>query len=289
VATGGPMRSPAEAASEVWSDLWARIRQVSGVALDWYRPNVLRRRLETWMARQGLREPAELLAALTAHPEKVLDLIAYLTVDFSEFFRQRGVFEYLRAHVLQTWPLGRPFRALSLGCSRGQEAYSLAITCHRTWQSAVDWYVVGVDIDGLNLRQAVQGVYGVRELRHVTDDERTEFFEPMATRDRASAPSMGPPVESYRVRPVLTRRVGFIQGDVFRLPVASETADLVLLRHLLIFIQSHHHDKILAEVHRVLRPGGRLVLGSVERVPPAWEAAWVPEAPTWHVFRKMTE
>ncbi|GBC85015.1 Chemotaxis protein methyltransferase [bacterium HR11] len=278
MATDGPMHVPAEADAEAWADLWARIRQVSGVALDWYRPNVLRRRLETWMARQGLRGPAELLASLTAHPERVPDLIAYLTVDFSEFFRQRGVFEYLRAHVLQTWPPGRPFRALSLGCSRGQEAYSLAITCHRTWRSAVDWYVVGLDIDGLDLRQAVQAVYGVRELRHVTDDERAEFLEPA-----------DPSGARYRIRPVAARRVGFVQGDVFRLPIASEVADLVLLRHLLIFIQSHHHDKILAEVHRVLRPGGRLVLGSVERIPPAWEAAWVPEAPTWHVFRKVTE
>ncbi len=278
----GPMRAPVEVApsgtEDAWVELWTRLRQVSGVALDWYRPNVLRRRLETWIARQGLRGPSELLALLTARPERVPDLIAYLTVDFSEFFRQRGAFEYLRDHVLRAWPPGRPFRALSLGCSRGQEAYSLAIVCHRTWRSAVDWYVVGVDIDGLNLRQAVQGVYGARELRHVGADERADFFEPMA------APGG---VEPYRIRPVVARRVGFVQGDVFRLPVAAETVDLVLLRHLLIFIQFRHHDKILAEVHRVLRPGGRLVLGSVERIPPAWEAAWVPEAPTWHVYRKV--
>jgi len=277
VATDGPMHAPAEADSEAWADLWARLRQVSGVALDWYRPNVLRRRLATWMARQGLRGPTELLAFLTAHPERVSDLIAYLTVDFSEFFRQRGVFEYLRERVLRTWPPGRPFRALSLGCSRGQEAYSLAIVCHQAWQSAVDWYVVGVDIDGLNLRQAVRGIYGARELRHVGDDERADFFEPT-----------DPSGERYRIRPVVARRVRFVQGDVFRLPIASEAADLVLLRHLLIFVQAPHHDKILAEVYRVLRPGGRLVLGSVERIPPGWEAAWVRETPTGHVFRKAS-
>ncbi|MCS7311957.1 MAG: methyltransferase domain-containing protein [Acidobacteria bacterium] len=275
MATGAPMHSRVEADVEAGSDLWACLRQVSGIALDWYRPNVLRRRLETWMARQGLRGSAELLEFLTAYPGKVSELIAYLTVDFSEFFRQRGVFEYLRAHVFQTWLPGRPFRALSLGCSRGQEAYSLAIVCHQVWQWTVDWYVIGVDIDGLNLRQALRGVYGARELRHVTDDERVDFFEPTA--------SSG---ERYRIRPIVTQRVRFIQGDVFRLPVASEVADLVLLRHLLIFIQPRYHDKILAEVHRVLRPGGRLVLGSVERIPPVGEAAWVPEAPPWRVFRK---
>jgi len=275
VDVAGPIHSSDEGHSEAWAGLWSYIRRVTGVALDWYRPNVLRRRLETWMARQGLREPADLLAFLTTHPERVSDLIAYLTVDFSEFFRQRSVFGYLQERVLRTWPAGRPFRALSLGCSRGQEAYSLAILCHRTWQSAVDWYVIGLDIDGWNLRQAVQGVYSLRELRHVEADERTEFFEP--------ADSSG---ERYRIRAFVTRRVRFVQGDAFRLPVAAEALDLVLLRHLLIFIQSQHHDKILAEVYRVLRPGGRLVLGNVERIPPAWAAFWVPEAPMGPVFCK---
>jgi ubiquinone/menaquinone biosynthesis C-methylase UbiE len=53
-------------------------------------------------------------------------------------------------------------------------------------------------------------------------------------------------------------RLHLVQGDSERLPYASDSFDVVVCTHC--FHHFPHQDRVLAEMYRVLRPGGRLLI-----------------------------
>lgn len=67
-----------------------------------------------------------------------------------------------------------------------------------------------------------------------------------------------------RLRTQPRDRVGLVRADATALPLASDRADTVVCS------ESFHwypdHEAALAEIARVLRPGGRLVIGSVATI-----------------------
>ena len=54
-----------------------------------------------------------------------------LLIGVTNFFRDRGLFDFLREkalpRLLQEWPKDGPVRVWNPGCSTGEETYSLAI------------------------------------------------------------------------------------------------------------------------------------------------------------------
>lgn len=48
------------------------------------------------------------------------------------------------------------------------------------------------------------------------------------------------------------------------IPYPDGSADEVYAGYLLLHLAPHHHQRVLRDVHRVLRPGGRLVVGEVD-------------------------
>jgi ubiquinone/menaquinone biosynthesis C-methylase UbiE len=51
-----------------------------------------------------------------------------------------------------------------------------------------------------------------------------------------------------------------LQGDITRLPLGDSTVDGVAAFHSLIHVPADQHRRVLEEVARVLRPGGRILV-----------------------------
>ncbi len=258
-----------------WSEWIAFFRRHTGFNLAYYRTGIVQRRLQTWMVRKNIPDLTTLMARIANHPEWWPDLIAYLTVDVSQFFRNRPVFTFLQEHFLRPWPAGRLCRILSLGCGRGQEVYSLALLCTRTLGNVVDWRIVGMDIDPWNLHQAAQGVYTARETAQLSAAEMAAMMIPL------------PNGTGYRIRAELRDRVDFVRGDLFALPFQPCSADLVLCRNVLIFVEPEYHATILTSIGTIVRPGGWCVLGSVERIPETVQSIWQPVSTVHHVYQHV--
>lgn len=69
--------------------------------------------------------------------------------------------------------------------------------------------------------------------------------------------------------------INFLAGDARSLPFASETFDYVLIINVLEFISPP--DQVLNEAFRVLKPGGRLVTGFINRDSP-WGRFYLEKA-----------
>lgn len=256
---------------EHWQKIWQVIERETGVNFSYYRQTIVRRRVETWSRRQGIHNLEELLVHLDQSGARARELVNFITVDVSSFFRNRRVFQYLTGLLARYGD--KPFNAISLGCGRGEELYSLAINLQKVDALSRARFLIGLDIDGENLRFAWGGTFHEKMIRSLSDDERNRFGIEK-TPDR------------WQVRTSIRNRLKWIQGDIFRLPIHSESMDLVLIRNVLIFIEPRYHDMVFEEIARILRPGGYLTLGAVERLPPRWRDQFQVVSVVHHVYQK---
>lgn len=96
-----------------------------------YKPSTLHRRIERRMAIHGLVSLAAYQEFLIRNPQEIDLLFNELLIGVTSFFRDAAVWEHLAAVVLPELLArrcgGDKLRAWVVGCSTGEEAYSLAM------------------------------------------------------------------------------------------------------------------------------------------------------------------
>ncbi len=256
---------------DIWGKLCELIQQVIGLDITKYRRNILQRRLETWGQRHYCTTLEDIYDFLKTSPEKIQELVNYITVDVSSFFRNREVFEFIGKYLQETVSPGQYIRIGSFGCGRGQEPYTLAFVLWKVLDPGIRWSILALDIDRMNVHQGKAGVYNEYELKGMTAEEKELFFE---WKD-----------EMWCVREDIKERVTWIQANLFTLPLKESIFDVVLCRNLAIFMIPSAHEELFEELSRVLREGGLLVLGLVERVPRKWQSYYHHVSRPLHIFR----
>jgi two-component system, chemotaxis family, CheB/CheR fusion protein len=104
-----------------------------------YKPSTLHRRIERRMAIHGIASQALYAEFLDNNPQEADLLFKELLIGVTSFFRDRAVWEHLAAVTLPelAWRgerLGPALRAWVVGCSTGEEAYSLAMIFNEATQ-----------------------------------------------------------------------------------------------------------------------------------------------------------
>jgi chemotaxis protein methyltransferase CheR len=151
---------------------------------------------------------------------------------------------------------GRALRIWSAGCSTGEEAYSLALLAAEALGDegpAID--VLGTDLSPSVLALAEQSLYGTRSMRLVDRRRRDRWFVADGAR--------------LRVGEKLRARVRFARHNLVhdRFPPEGEAPfDLVVCRNVLIYFDPPTAVRVTASLQQALAPGGRLLLGTVDRL-----------------------
>ncbi|MEV6489849.1 protein-glutamate O-methyltransferase CheR [Actinoplanes sp. NPDC051633] len=182
-----------------------------------------------------------------------------LTITETYFFRHSEQFRALRevalADRLAARAGQRVLRMLSVGCSSGEEAYTLAIVA-RDAQPDPGWIisVLGVDANPAMLRQACDAHYSTWSLRETPDAARQRWFR--AQHDGR-----------YEVDPAIRASVRFRQHNVADDDPAlwrQEQYDVIFCRNLLMYLTSETAAALIGRMTRALVPGGYLFLGHTD-------------------------
>jgi len=210
-------------------------------------------------ADQGMTVDAY-LARLAPQPweAELSVLVERLSITETYFFRHGEQFTALREDALPERADARSsqriLRMLSVGCSSGEEAYSLAIS-GRQVRSDPDWLisVTGIDANPAALRKADAAWYSAWSLRETPDAVRRRWFRP----DNSG----------FRVVDEIRRLVRFQRTNVAEPGDGvwnHGQYDVIFCRNLLMYLTPAVTSALVGRMTNALAPGGYLFLGHTD-------------------------
>lgn len=247
------------------------VRDACGLRIDPAKQAALVEPLRQVAVVQGFGSIAGLAQALAAGGPSdgnpawgaVLPLVAN---NETYFFREPGQLDLFGREVLPLLASARPsgtLRILSAACSTGEEPYSLAMVAAESPATiARTVAIVGVDIDPVVIDRARSGIFGPAAFRATDSARRERWF-------RAEN-------DSFRVSPALRDRVRFVQGNLLEMGrwPGFQGFDAIMCRNLLIYFDPASQERLVDILFSALTPGGVLLVGHAEGIPPLAERFW---------------
>jgi len=250
------MKSHVHIDAAILAEVAERLSETAGIAPDLLDPARIGWTIEARRRKLCLHNSAAYLDHLKASSEELEHLIDALVIHETRFFRDPAVFEQIRIWGQDVLRTGQEsFRILSAPCSTGQEAYSVAAILRWVGVPLHRLTIDAFDISNAALATAQQGIYPEGALEHVSDELREVCGE---LRDHR-----------WKIHDDVRRRVRFercnlaVAGALGPEPVY----DLILCRNLFIYLHARARSVLTGALSRALRPGGRLIIGTGDRVP----------------------
>jgi len=225
-----------------------------------YKPSTLHRRIERRMAIHGIGTLADYIRHLRQNPQEIDLLFKELLIGVTSFFRDPVVWEHLAEVALPELLTRRSpdtkLRAWVVGCSTGEEAYSLAMVFNEAFQKSAhpggfSVQIFASDLSPDAIATARRGRYPASISADVSPQRLERFFTAYESH--------------YQIKQNLRDLVLFAQHDVVLDPPFTKL-DLIVCRNLLIYFDVTLQRKLLPLYHYSLLPSGLLLLGTSETV-----------------------
>jgi two-component system CheB/CheR fusion protein len=242
---------------EAYHEILSLLHQSSGVDFSLYKPSTIRRRINRRMIltkHVTLAEYSAFVRDLSSEREL---LYSDVLINVTSFFRNPDMFDALRLKILPELMERRgndPIRCWVLGCSTGQEAYSLAISFAEAAGESnrrPDVQIFATDVNDTLLVRARHGLYP----KTIADDVSPERLRRFFVEEQGG----------YRVGKSVRETVVFARHDLISDPPFSRM-DLISCRNVLIYLEPSVQRRAIPTFHYSLKPDGLLVLGASESV-----------------------
>ncbi len=250
--------APAPGAEPAFARVIEILREATGVDFSNYKRNTLHRRIARRIVLLRLQDLGEYLHRLESDAAEVDALYRDVLINVTSFFRDPPAFEALKAIVFPrlTAERGRnePLRTWVLGCSTGEEAYSIAMAyaefCDGTSQSP-PMQVFATDLSAESVEKARRGTYPRAMADDLTPERVRRFFTEADGSLRVS--------KAIRDMCVFARQNALVDPPFSRM-------DLVACRNVLIYLEPVLQQRLIPLLHYALRPEGFLWLGTSETI-----------------------
>lgn len=230
-----------------------------------YKFPMLVRRIDNRIIQTNMETPKKYLQYLTRNTKEHKKLLNNFLINVSHFYRNSLMFEYLKAHVIpdlishikQTRQ--NSVRIWSAGCSRGEEAYTLAILLHEYCKKeaptiCIDFFAT--DYDEEAIVQARKGVYNFESIKEMKLKYLDKYFTQSG--------------DKYEISATIKSMVKFSTYNLLdkNSYVPSESIfgnfDMVLCRNVLIYFNEDYQKIIFDKLYKSLSPNKILILGEAE-------------------------
>src|SRR5258706_197138 len=233
------------------------LRNHAGVDFSLYKSNTIERRIARRMVLNKVDRAEAYASLLRGKPKELEALYSDMLINVTSFFRNPSAFQLLEQKVfpeLIKQPRDKPLRVWVLGCSTGQEAYSIAMSFVEFAERAGHprrLQMFATDVHESLLVKGRAGLYDKSLVQGVSPERLRRFF----TQEDGG----------YRVAKFLREMIVFARQNVLTDPPFAHM-DLISCRNLLIYLEGDLQRTILPSFHYALNPDGYLFLGESESI-----------------------
>lgn len=219
--------------------IFALIRAQTGSDFSLYKKSTIHRRIERRISVHQLNNINQYVRFLQENPHEVDLLFKELLIGVTSFFREQEAFEALKqkavAKLLKNKQRGDAIRIWVVGCSTGEEAYSIAIVLRECIDDMkpkgnfkIQIYATDIDRDAINT--ARQGVYPANIATDISPGRLQRFF---IKKD-----------DHYRIKNEIRDTIIFAVQNVLSDPPFTKL-DILSCRNPLIYLNAELQKKLL--------------------------------------------
>jgi chemotaxis protein methyltransferase CheR len=245
-----------------------------------YAPASLRRRIRNILRAEGLATVSGLQERLLHDPACMDRFLLGLTVNVSSMFRDPGFFLALRQEViplLRTYPL---IRVWDVGCSTGEEVYSVAILLEEE-ELYERSRIYATDLNGAVLKRARDGIFPLKSMRQYT----ANYLSAGGQRSFSEYYTAGHGHAIFH--PALREHVVFAAHNLAADGPFNEF-HLILCRNVLIYFQTPLQHRVHDLLYNSLVRLGVLGLGAKESIRGTpHEADYAPVDARHRLYRRL--
>ncbi len=229
----------------------------SGINLKEGKESLLEARIGKRMREIGLSSPKDYFEFLRNDHDgaEMISFLDAISTNVTHFFREPQHFQIFE-QVLKRWAANgqSKFRIWSAASSTGEEPYSIAMTVANTLNLAnYDIKILGTDISTRVLAKAKLGVYENKQLADIPRHYQLAYTH--STRDHGQ----------FEIDQKVRALVSYARINLSAPPFPmSGPFDFVFCRNVMIYFDSIVRNKLVADIHRLLKPGGVLFIGHSE-------------------------
>lgn len=234
------------------------VRKKTDIDFTRYKMPTLSRRVMRRMSVKKLTSISDYLNYLQSNEEEVETLYREFLIGVTKFFRNNEAFDYIEKEIIPSifsdTNNKEPIKVWSVGCSTGEEAYSLAILFKEYMdKKGIDRTIkiFATDLDEYAIQTANKGIFSESIVADVSLERLKKFF---IKKDHV-----------YHISPIIRKMIIFSNHNATQDPPLTKM-DLVICRNLLIYLQSSLQQKLLAALHYAAKPNRYLFIGPSESI-----------------------
>jgi chemotaxis protein methyltransferase CheR len=232
------------------------VYQKSGITLGPNKEALISARLSKRLRALGCADHAAYLDVILrdAAGTETVQLLDAISTNVTSFFREPVHFDFIKQVTSEWLRQGRRrLRFWSAACSTGEEAYSLAMTLMEIPEAqGADIRILATDISTRVLSEASEGIFDEARIEPISEAMRRRWLKPMHD-------------GRWRIAGSLRQMIMFRRLNLSEPPFPMcGPLDIVLCRNVLIYFDARVRKGLLGEVHRLLSPGGLLMVGHAE-------------------------
>lgn len=255
----GPVTGGTSMDKKTFNSFVALIYEKSGITLNSNKEALVSSRVAKRMRQLGLSDHKDYLKCVLQDKDgiEIVHLLDVISTNVTHFFREDAHFTFVTETMKKWLQSGlQRFTFWSAGCSSGEEPYTLAMVLREaTQQYRAEIRILATDISTRILERSKTGSYNTKKMETVPAKLLDRYFR----KDGYGASAV------YTARDVIRAPITFKRLNLSEVPFPMKgPMDIIFCRNVMIYFDNRVRVNLLNEFHRLLKPGGFLLVGHAE-------------------------
>ena len=254
-----PIEREIEKNGQLYNRLLNHVKNVTSFDFNAFKKPTIVRRVAKRITLGGHETFEKYHSYLLDNKEEAYLLEKEFLISVTDFYRDEEVWSFLTNKVIPETVTGKKkeetLKIWSVGCSTGQEAYTIADSIYQELikqnKPSVNAKIFASDASSGNIKKASSGIYSADQLKNLDPNVVARMFNEVDG--------------LYHIKDYLRQMVVFSVHNVLEDPPFGKM-DFVFCRNLLIYMNKEAQEKIIGTLQYALKLAGVLVMGKSEAI-----------------------